>query len=319
MLPLQGIRVALPGADASGKLGGMPGEHGTAFVFAGGSSLGAVQVGMLKALIGRGIFPDLVVGSSVGAINAAYFASNPTETGVAEMDRLWRRLKRRDVFPVSPFSGLWSLLRRDHVVSAGGLSAMLESNISVREFEQTRLPCCIVATDMLTGREIRIRSGPLIPALLASAAIPGVFPPVSLRGRFLIDGGVASHTPLTAALDLGARTVYVLPTGYSCSLASPPRTAVASALHGLNLLIVRQLQDAVQRFGAQADIRVAPPLCPLPVSPYDFDRAGELIERAEESTFRWLEAGVKMIDGVPHQLPPHSHDDALNPYGPYWH
>lgn len=292
----------------------------TAFVFAGGSSLGAIQVGMLKALVSRGIAPDFVVGSSAGAINAAYFASSPTASGVGEMERLWRRLRRDEIFDISPLRSLWRLMvRHDYVVSPAGLEKVLTESFSSRRLEDGTLPCCIVTTDMLTGCEYRIRSGPAVSALIASAAIPGVFPPVHLHGRYLVDGGVTSHTPLPAAIDLGARTIYVLPTGHSCSLPKPPRTAIGTALHGLNLLIVQQLKDAVRHCLGKAEIRIVPPPCPQDVSPYDFSRAGELIERAEGLTNQWLDEGVEMVDGVPHQLTLHTHDDAANPFGPHWH
>ena len=292
----------------------------TAFVFAGGSSLGAIQVGMLKALVARGILPDFVVGSSAGAINAAFFAWEPTASCVAEMERLWRRLKRDDIFRVSRLGGLWGLLsRRAHVVSSVGLLNVLQASFGTRQLEAGQLPCCVVTTDVLTGCEYRICSGPVVPALQASTAIPGVFPAVTLHGKHLVDGGVTNHTPLSAALDLGARTVFVMPTGYSCALPMPPRTAIGAALHGLNLLIVQQLKDAVQRYQGRADIRVVPPPCPQDVSPYDFGRAAELIDRGEQSALEWLDKGVDMVDGVPHQLPPHVHHDSIQPYGPHWH
>jgi predicted acylesterase/phospholipase RssA len=118
----------LKAALASCRLERMSTQGTTAFVFAGGSSLGALQVGMLKALLARGIVPDFVVGASAGAINAAYFAWHPTMAGVAEMDRLWRRLKRNDIFRVSPLGGLWGLLvRRPHMSSADGLLDVLQA------------------------------------------------------------------------------------------------------------------------------------------------------------------------------------------------
>jgi NTE family protein len=291
----------------------------TAFVFAGGSSLGAVQVGMLKALVNQDIVPDFVVGSSAGAINAAYFAYAPDRTGVAEMDHLWCRLKRDDIFHLTPFSSLWSLLsRRGHMVSAAGLHDALAPHFTGRAIDGGRIPCCIVTTDMLSGCEYRIRSGPVMPALLASAAIPGVFPPVKLHGRYLIDGGVTNHTPISAAIDMGAKTIYVLPTGYSCGLSAPPRTALGTALHALNLLITQQLVDAIRFTHATCDLRVVPPPCPQPVSSYDFSRARDLIDGAEQATLHWLDKGTRLIDGAPPQLPPHDHENADNHFGPFW-
>jgi NTE family protein len=291
-----------------------------AFVFAGGSSLGCIQVGMLKALVKRGIVPDFVVGSSAGAINAVHFASDPTVSGVAQLESIWCSLKRDDIFPVSRLGGLLRLLRqRSYLVESTGLSRLLESRLALRDLAATRIPCHVVTTDLLQGTEFRVHTGPAIPALLASAAIPGIFPAVRLHGRYLIDGGVANHTPISAALDLGAEIIYVLPTGYSCELKAPPRNAIGVALHGLNILIARQLVTDVRQLGARGDIRVVPPLCPLGVAPYDFAAGQGLIERAESSTLDWLDHGTEMVDGVPHALPPHSHEDDERPYGPHVH
>jgi len=289
----------------------------TAFVFSGGSSLGAIQVGMLKALLAHGDVPDFVVGSSVGAINAAYFAGDPTVQGVARLELLWRGLKRSDIFPISAFSSLVRLFSgRGHVVEPRALERLIAAHLPYQDLKDAKLPCHIIATDMLEGIELRLSKGPVVSALLASAAIPGVFPAVKLNNCFGIDGGVANHTPISAAIDLGAKRLIVLPTGYSCALPAPPRRAIAAALHGLNILIARQLANAVQRYQDVAEIRVVPPLCPLAVSPYDFAAVGELIERAEASTRDWLAHGVTLVNGVPHQLPPHTHEKVADPYGP---
>lgn len=289
----------------------------TAFVFAGGSSLGAIQVGMLKALVAHGMTADMVVGSSVGAINAAYFAGDPTPAGVARLEEIWRGMRRADVFPSHPIGSLFALFsQRGYVVDSAGLGRLLERHLPYKRLEQARLPCHIIATDMLEGIEIRLSSGPAVQALLASAAIPGVFPAVQMQGRHVVDGGVANHTPISAAVDLGATRLVVLPTGYSCTLAAPPRRAVTVALHALNILIARQLTDAIRRFRSSVEIVLVPPLCPLGVSPYDFSAVAALIERAQRSTEDWLRHGVEQVDGVPHQFPPHTHHHGDPPYGP---
>jgi NTE family protein len=172
------------------------------------------------------------------------------------------------------------------------------------------IPCHVVATEVLDGREVVLSSGPVIPALLASAAIPGVFPPVVYDGRTLFDGGVANNTPIATAIELGAGRVIVLPSGYSCALPEPPRGAIALALHALTLMIVHQLVVDVQRFGDRAEIVVVPPLCPLLVSPYDFAPTGDLIDRAEASTKTWLATGGLHRRGIPDELPAHSHGQA---------
>ena len=289
----------------------------TAFVFAGGSSLGAIQVGMLKALMASGYAADMVVGSSVGAINAAWFAGDPTLDGVARLEAIWRGMRRVDVFPTHPIGSLIGLFsRRGYLVDSSGLARLLERHLPYRRLEDARLPVHIIATDMLEGIEIRLSSGPAVQALLASAAIPGVFPAVQMAGRHVVDGGVANHTPISAAVELGATRLVVLPTGYSCALESPPRRAIAAALHALNILIARQLTDAIRRYRSAVEIVVVPPLCPLGVSPYDFNSVGALIDRAHRSTEDWLRDGVEQVDGVPHQFEPHTHDHNAAPYGP---
>jgi NTE family protein len=110
-------------------------------------------------------------------------------------------------------------------------------------------------------------------------------------GRTLIDGAVANNAPISHAVALGAETVYVLPTGYACALERPPRHPLAMTLQAISLLLQRRLIQDVERYDGVLDLRVAPPLCPLSVSPADFSQARHLIARARGSTVRWLEQG----------------------------
>lgn len=282
----------------------------TAFVLAGGGSLGAVQVGMLKALDRAQITPDFVVGASVGAINAAYYAAAPDEAGIAQLERIWLELRRTDIFPFSVLSAILCLLgRRDYLVPPWQLRALIESWLPYRRLEDAALPCHVVATDVLHGKEVILSSGEATPALLASAAIPAMFPAVDIAGRPLMDGGIASNTPISAAVSLGAKRVVILPTGTPCALQAPPRGALAIALHAINLLAMRQLLADVDRFANQCELIVIPPLCPLAVNTYDFSHTGELIRRAEKATGHWLRDGLQGLqDKDPHRvLAPHSH------------
>ncbi len=127
--------------------------------------------------------------------------------------------------------------------------------------------------------------------------------------RYLMDGAVASNTPIRIAMDLGASRLIVLPTGFACSLESPPRGAIANALHAVNLLIAHQLVTDLERYSGQVEIITVPPLCPLAVSPYDFSHAGELIERAAAQTRSWLERGGLGKHRIPGALRAHQHKD----------
>ncbi len=280
----------------------------TAFVLAGGGTLGAVEVGMLETLSGYGLVPDLIVGSSAGAINGAYFAGAPDPEGVARLAGIWRRLRRDDVFPFSPLEGFWSLLRaRNHLVDPGRLRCLLETHLPYRDLSDARVPFHVVATNILTGAEVTLSSGSVVDAVIASASIPGVYPPVEMGGCYLVDGGIANNTPVSTAVRLGAEKVVVLPAGFSCDIAEPPRSAIAMALHGLTLLIARQLIIDIERFNGMVRLHVVPPLCPLKSTPADFSAAAELIERAAESTRTWLDSGGLRRTEIPDHLRPHSH------------
>jgi len=281
----------------------------TAFVLAGGGSLGAVQVGMLKALTRAGIAPDLVVGASVGAINGAYFAAQPDDAGLKRLERIWSRLHRGDIFPLSPLHSLLAILgRRDHLITSSPLRSLVESELPCEKLENARIPCYVVATDVLDGTEVAIAAGPLATALLASAAIPAVFPHVTLDGRYLMDGAITNNTPISTALKLGATRVIVLPTGMSCALEKPPRGAVGFALHALNLLVMRQLLSDIERYSHRAELIVVPPLCPVGVSAYDFSQTADLIRRAEAATRLWLRKKGLEREETPAELLPHEHE-----------
>ncbi|MGA8171654.1 MAG: patatin-like phospholipase family protein [Methylocystis sp.] len=279
----------------------------TAFVFAGGGSLGAIQVGMLRALAANGVTADMVVGSSVGAINGAYYAGAPTAEGVERLAEIWLSLRREDVFPVTWRTMLTFLVRRDFLVPADGVRWLVDTYLPYRDLEDAKLPVHVVATDLLSGAPVVLSKGSAAQAIVASTAIPAAFPPVKLERRYLADGAITCNTPVTVAVGLGARRLVVLPTGYACALETPPQGAVASALHALTLLIARQLLNELGALAPEIDFCVAPPLCPLLNSPYDFAATGELIDRAAESTNAWIAGGGLTRREIPHQMITHKH------------
>ncbi|MGJ9419108.1 patatin-like phospholipase family protein [Massilia sp. CMS3.1] len=280
----------------------------TAFVFAGGGSLAAVQVGMLHELVAHDVHPDIVIGASAGAINAAFFAQAPSGSGVVRLEQLWSAVRRNEIMPLTMRSMLSMLVfRRPSLVSVSGIRRLLEANLNYGLIENTVLPLHIVATDNLSGGEVVLSRGPVVEAVMASAAIPGIFPPVTVNGRDLVDGGVANNTPISVAIDLGAKRIVVLPTGFACALQRPPVTLIAQVLHALSLLIARQLVADLQRYASAAQLIVVPPLCPLDVSPYDYSACGTLISRAKASTKTWLMANGMQQPAIPMQLLEHHH------------
>lgn len=263
-----------------------------AFVLSGGASLGAVQVGMLRALFEQGVQPDLLVGTSVGAVNAAWAACLPNREGADQLAEIWLRLRRSDVFPINPFTSAAGLLgRANHFISNDGLRAVLERHFPCTRLEDATVPVHVVATDLKSGRANVLSSGAAVPALLASCAIPGVFPPVTIGRREYVDGGVANHTPITVAIELGATDIFVLPVGYPW-LNREPTNALGMALHALARIVDQKLDADVAMHGDVANIHVMPVLDIADVSPADFGHTRELIDWGYRAARRSLGAAA---------------------------
>lgn len=281
----------------------------TAFVLSGGGSLGAVQVGMLQALAERDVHPDLLIGTSAGAINAAYLAGHGTgRRALHDLGAIWRGLRRQDVFPLDPLRHLLALVgHRPALCSDSNVRRLIETHVPYRNLEDAAISLHIVTTDLLSGREVLLSTGDAVSAVLASATIPGVLPAVSRDGLTLVDGGVADNAALTQAVALGADVVYVLPAGFACALQRPPTTALGVAVQALTLLIEQRLVIDVAQFTGDATLKVLPPLCPVAVSSVDFSHASELIARAHAATGDWLDSGGPSLPAPERFLSLHHH------------
>ncbi|MFM7063342.1 MAG: patatin-like phospholipase family protein [Actinomycetes bacterium] len=187
----------------------------TAFVLSGGGNLGALQVGMLRALAEAGIVPDVVVGCSVGSLNGAAFAGAPTVAGVRRLEDHWRTTTSFTIMPASRIPPAVNLVRKgESIHSSDGLRQNLQEILGgYRTFEDLALPFHCVATDVEAANGAWFSEGELLPAVLASAALPAVYPPVTIDGRRYIDGGVVDNVPIGRAVELGCTTVYVLHVG----------------------------------------------------------------------------------------------------------
>ena len=258
------------------------GPH-TAFVFSGGASLGALQVGMLQALYERGIAPDLLVATSVGALNAAFVASRPQTVATArELGRVWRNLQREDIFPVSMGALVGGLCgRRNHLVPDRGLRQLVRRHLEFDDLAGAAIPLHLVAFNLIERRELLLSEGPAADAIVAAASVPGGFPPVELADRLLIDGGVVNNTPISHAVELGAERIFVLPTRDPGSLTGPaPQTALDTAIYGHGLLIEDRLETDIARYSRDVELVVLPPANPGCVQPTSFDHSARLINQA---------------------------------------
>jgi NTE family protein len=247
----------------------------TAFVLSGGASLGAVQVGMLRALYERQIRPDLIVATSAGAINGAFIASRPQTVETAdELAAIWGEVRRAQVFPLNPLSGLLGFLgSRAHMVPESGLRRLVAARVEHERLEELPIPLHVVAVDVITGEELLLSSGPVVDAVMASAAIPAVLPAVEWGDLELMDGGVANNTPISRALE------------------RPPGSALGMALHALSLLTHSRLIADIELHRTNAKLVVLPPPCPLSILPVDFRHSAALIERAAHDARAFLDNG----------------------------
>jgi NTE family protein len=186
----------------------------TAFVLGGGGLLGAAEVGMLAALTDAGVTPDLVLGSSVGALNGAAIAASPTKETVKRLTELWKALGTDGVFSSSLFGQLKTLVSsRTHLHTNDRLRELMEEQAPGQRIEDLEVPFQCVAVSIESARVRWFDRGPVSDAVLASCAVPGLLPPVLIDGEHYLDGGLVDSLPLGRAIALGATTIYVLHVG----------------------------------------------------------------------------------------------------------
>ncbi|HMG27173.1 MAG TPA: patatin-like phospholipase family protein [Acidimicrobiia bacterium] len=260
----------------------------TAFVLSGGGNQAVSQVGMLRALLERDIVPDVVVGTSAGALNGAVVATDPTVPGVEHLADVWLSIRSGEVFQGGKLARAWNLLRRDdHVFTNDGLLSIIDRAQIAPTFAETDVPLRVVATDLGTGDEVVFAAGPLEPALLASTAIPALFPPIAHDERLLVDGAVTNTVPLWHALSGPTDQIYVCNVSGALAdrrLRSPLDVAVRAFAISRN-----------QRF--DLELRHAPPEVDVVVLPnpsdqrelFDFSDSLMLIEEAHHLAARALD------------------------------
>ena len=260
----------------------------TAFVLSGGGNQGVSQVGMLRALLERGIQPDVVIGTSAGALNGAAVAYAPNLTGVAQLAAVWEQLRVDHVFLGGRLHRAWNVVRRGtHLFGNEGLAGVIHHSSPARSFSDLEVPLRVIATDLDTGEEVVLVRGPLKPALLASAALPGVFPIVVHDGRRLVDGGVVNNVPLWHALSGPVERVYVLNVSAGIGerpVRSPLDVVMTSFMHARNqrFNLERRATD-----GAVEIIELPRPRDARDL--FDFSGAHELIDDAYVLSTRFLD------------------------------
>jgi NTE family protein len=267
----------------------------TAFVLGGGGNLGSIQVGMMRALFARGIRPDLIVGCSVGALNAAAIGGDPTAAGVARLEDTWLGLRVDDIFPTGRLTGPWMLVRRALSLCPNDkLRSVIERCATFDRFEEATVPVEVVATSLRTGRERWFSSGPITEPILASAALPAVLPPVEIDGELFIDGAVVDNVPISRALHHGATRIYVLHVGNFDRPRPAPQRPIDVLLQSFSIARnYRFLSEAHSEVPDGVEVITLPGIDPGGIRRNDFSRTRELIERAHNATSTFLDAHAR--------------------------
>jgi NTE family protein len=212
---------------------------------------------VLQALLERGLRPSFVVGVSVGAINGTYLAARPTLAGVAELAALWEEADARRIFGTR-----FPLLREVAAVVLGesavfsieAIREFLELHLPVSRFEDTSVPLALVATELGSGTTRTLSSGNLVRAVLASCAIPGLFPAVEVDGEMLFDGAIADPVPVDYAVAQGARRVVVVEAGRSCGCGGDPNHVLGLFQRGISIVMQRRMDLLVKQVPSHVDV-----------------------------------------------------------------
>ena len=269
-----------------------------ALVLSGGGSLGAIQVGAVRALTEAGIRPDVYIGCSVGALNAAFLAMDPNPARIDELEALWRSLDRADVFPSSRRSVATHVLRGDaHLYEADGLHTLVGRWVPTGDLAGTQVPCHVVTTDLRTGAPCWWTGGDPHRVLIASASLPGLFPPVDMGDTLHVDGGVTCPVPLQRALDLGAARIWVI---------DVTTGSIGRRDSRMNALDVLLMSFAVSRRRlatmelARGDTSIVTTMPTIDVGPHElrnFNRTAEFIDLGYAAGQQMLERAAVSLKG----------------------
>ena len=265
----------------------------TAFVLGGGGVLGATQVGMLRALLEQAIVPDLILGTSVGALNGALLATGPSLAAVDQLTALWSELAATEVFSGSVFGRARTLLtQRTHLHSADGLRELAETHLAVSNIEDLPVQFQCVAASVEKATAHWFTAGPVADAVLASCAVPGLLPPVRIDGEHFMDGGLVHSIPVGRAVALGAQRIYVLHVGRVEQPLQPPRWPWQVGLVAFEIARRHRFVEEMATLPERTEVHVLPsgdPDTPLVSLRYrDASRVGQRIELGYAASARYL-------------------------------
>jgi NTE family protein len=256
-------------------------------VLGGGGARGAAQVGVLQGLFEAGLEPPVaVIGSSVGALNGSAIAAYPSLAGTMMLREVWMSRQALEVFHAHPLGVMLSGLRRDQISAfpQGNVRRLIEraqALTGMTTFEQLRVPLAVVATDLNAGIPVVFRAGLLTPALLASTAIPGLFPSVRIDDREHLDGGVVDNTPLDIAINDGAKEILAISLMGGGEYEAGPSSLPELIARTLQLSLHHQMLADYERMRARSRIVV---LCPVTAPTATWEMKREHLEAVMEAS-----------------------------------
>lgn len=268
----------------------------TAFVLGGGGVLGATEVGMLRALLEHGVVPDLVLGASIGAVNGAFVAQDPTLESVQALADLWEDVVRTGALRESPVRQAARLAKhRTHVLSPGMMPRLISKHLDVERIEDLVVPFQCVAAEIETAASHWFTQGSVVPAITASCAVPGLFAPVEIDGFHYLDGGLVHSIPVGRAMALGATRIYVLQVGRVEQPLSPPTKPSEVGLVAFEIARRHRFVEEIASVPEEVELHVLPSGAedsPAMMT-LGYGRSGRITQRiadAHEASHHYLEA-----------------------------
>jgi NTE family protein len=258
------------------------GHRGPALVLSGGGSMGALQAGVLRALLSRGIQPRCIVGTSVGALNGAFLAFHPEPSGIDRLVEIWRGLAKERYFRVNPVRLAYRLAsRRLYLFNNEFLLRLIAEHTVDDNFAATSVPLYVTATNFHTGRKHVFSTGKVSQAVLASTAIPGVFGPIEVDGERYVDGGVVANLDLDTAVEMGARDIIAIDLSHCFEL--PDASSVAGVItRTVDIVMRERVERDMARLSSRARITLLQPEVQEGASGGGLRHVARLIDKGQE-------------------------------------
>ncbi|MGB2694057.1 MAG: patatin-like phospholipase family protein [Dehalococcoidia bacterium] len=271
-------------------------------VLSGGGAMGALQVGVLRVLIRRGFRPGRIVGTSVGALNGAFLAFYPDDAGIDRLAEIWRSIEHERFINLNPVRVAYRLASRHlGLFQNDFLQRLVAEYAVVDDFSATRVPLYVTATNLSTGRRQVFSSGAVSRAVLASTAIPGVFPPTEIDGQTYLDGGVVANLDLETAVDLGAKEILAIDLSH-CFELPQPKSAIGVITRTVDIVMRERVERDVERYSQQARITLIQPEIEEGPGVGDLRHVAILLERGEafgeEIVGRCFDAKGRLQPGI---------------------